>query len=143
MENESNREIKFRAWNGETMNYSIIAGKFGAFWINAGINNDGLDENDKASLTKFNTKCLETTKVMHFTGLKDKNGKEIYENDLIKRGSKIMQVIWAQQASQFWLIWQDDKGIKRYEPLIATFGDDSGYFSNDNLEVIGNIYENK
>lgn len=134
--------LKFRAWNGDTMNYSIMVGKFGAFWINSGKNNDGLDENDKASLTPFNTKCSEATKVMQFSGIHDGNGKLMYEGDIVKGGSRTMQLVFKQEACQFWLIWEDYEGRNRYEPLTATYGDDTDYFSNDSLEVIGNIYEN-
>jgi uncharacterized phage protein (TIGR01671 family) len=136
------REIKFRAWNGETMHYPIMVGKFGAFWINAGKNNDGLDENDKASLTPFNTKCSETTKLMQFSGVHDGNGKLMYEGDVVKGGSRTMQIVFKQEACQFWLIWKDSEGVNRYEPLTATYRDDADYFSNDSLQVIGNIYEN-
>lgn len=132
----------FRAWNGETMNHNIIVGKFGAFWVNPGTKNDGINENDSASLTPFNTKCFETTKVMQFSGVHDGSGKLMYEGDIVKGGSRIMQLIFKQEACQFWLIWKDNEGINRYEPLTATYGDDRGYFANDNLGVIGNIYQN-
>ena len=133
MEKELSRQIKFRAWNGETMNYSIIAGKFGAFWINAGRNNDGLDENDKASLTKFNTKCLETTKVMQFTGLKDKNGKEIYEGDQLFICAGYSSIVEFKDAMFVSVYSHPEDG--EIIPLLDAVGKDT--------IVIGNIYENK
>jgi uncharacterized phage protein (TIGR01671 family) len=133
MEKELSREIKFRAWNGETMNYSIITGKFGAFWVNAGRNNDGLDENNKASLTKFNTKCLETTKVMQFTGLKDKNGKEIYEGDQLFICAGYSSIVEFKDAMFVSVYSHPEDG--EIIPLLDAVGKDT--------IVIGNIYENK
>lgn len=56
----SNREIKFRAWTGNEMFTMYNEG----FWAHA-------DNNSHWP-------------IMQFTGLKDKNGKEIYEGDRIR-----------------------------------------------------------
>lgn len=125
------REIKFRAFVGR-MEYDIMLGKFGVFYINSGITKDGLDPNDKATLTPFNTK-LDNAILMQFTGLFDKNGKEIYEGDIVeceqfgqKQKGKVIfrKGMWS---------WEFKKGKDSwlYECVKQWKG-----------EIIGNIYEN-
>lgn len=145
------REIKFRAWNGLTMNYNIIVGKFGAFWINPGINDDGLDQNDSACINPFNTKCSDGTHIMQFTGQKDKNMVEIYEGDIVR----ILYTDWCSKSSD------DKRTLEQYKRDISRIGtvvflEDSFCieFNEDchgsifegrhgEKEVIGNIYQNQ
>lgn len=112
-----NREIKFRLWDSDLgMEYSP---KFG------GMGND-LNNQLKNALGIL----------MQYTGLKDKNGKEIYEGDII------------QYEQQWWDIGMHNIGMHKE---VVSWNSDSSYahfaagdwsVEPEEVEIIGNIYEN-
>ena len=63
--------------------------------------------------------------LMQFTGLLDKNGKEIYEGDILKYRGKL-----SFNDPPFVVEWQNDDA--RW----------TEFYPSNNFEVIGNIYEN-
>jgi len=72
--------------------------------------------------------ALPNTILMQFTGLKDKNGKEIYESDILSVEDHInMEVLWDLKLG----MWITQSHRKLGEMLV-----------NYKCEVIGNIYEN-
>ena len=87
-------------------------------------------------------------KVMQFTGLKDKNGKEIYEGDILKdysdayvdhkKGMDVLWTVkWAIEFAMFVLENFDDVS----EMQDGTDPSPKQYIEK-HCEIIGNIYEN-
>ena len=123
------REIKFRIWvkdrkeifeviliNYVSKNVTYILERIGHF----------LNIRDN----KFNDVEFNDVEFMQYTGLKDKNGKEIYEGDIFHIGSK--KILYIVK----WI----DCGLKgRQIRNKSCIGLD---YWKDDIEVIGNIYEN-
>ena len=152
------RELKFRVWNGMEMIYDVTVGKFGTFYVNP--SNNGLDPNDSASLTSLTTKYHGDTPVMQYIGLKDKNNKDVYQDDIVTAWSEGVKgtfvIKWRQEGSPCWILfpaWQGGKtwhisathhtSGKQFISVDAEISttDKEGYY-DDGLEVIGNIYSN-
>lgn len=94
--------------------------------------------------------------LMQYIGLKDKNGKEIYEGDILKTdGVPNVHVYWFEQEARWNLQYVDKitqdisnilmKILNYYEPQQEN-GPGTDCQLNDTIsytsEIIGNIYEN-
>lgn len=85
---------------------------------------------------------IEPSTICQCTGLKDKNGKLIWENDVVKRNFRLY-------SSETKYEEKENKGIVKYDSDFARFGYQCSVFAmlggskkHDTLEVIGNIFDN-
>jgi len=135
------RDIKFRAWDDKKKQWLLgyDYGSLGGFSLFGECVMMG--EWEGVLRTFFSERGdykFENLKVMQYTGLKDKNGKEIYEGDIYKtnNGGSLHLVSYRTGAFCGSYIGSDEKP----EPLGWTNNEED---RNQNwLEVIGNIYKN-
>ena len=124
------REIKFRAWNidKKIMCYNDED--------NSGEYLDGIKSSEVNEVNNiFNPFGKQVYIWMQFTGLKDKNGKSIFEGDIIINKLDINDVTSHDGVST--VTWEEGAFYARGNNHCNLAG---GYFSY--FEVIGNIYEN-
>ena len=114
-----NMEIKFRAWDGKEMHTPTESQEFANIKFHAWMD------------TPKTVQQMKEIFIMQYTGLKDKNGKEIYEGDICKAsypGSSetpyMNKIIWNE--SEFGFSFAN-------APLYVW----------EAFTVIGNIYENQ
>ena len=118
------REIKYRMWNKkENKMYKVGQINF---------------DNKRIFMENYNmyicsSYSFEDIEIMQFTGLHDKNGKKIYESDVIE---VTRQCIWEKGIVVF---IDGCFFIKVNETLLALYESEP---NNYELKVIGNIYEN-
>ena len=72
--------------------------------------------------------------VCQFTGLYDKNGRKIFEGDIVERGGRIWRVEYGDNYGKFMMTTYTEKGV--------SWDRDFDTIPPDWCEVIGNIYDN-
>ena len=117
------REIKFRAWNK--------GWKRGVVYFTLDKLHDGFVYCGIKSDVSIN---LKGTELMQYTGLHDKNGKEIYEGDIVKENDTYTAKIeFISGCFVYNFVDTPEDWSNEYIPV---------YGGSRDTEVIGNIYEN-
>ena len=129
------RKIKFRGkvmWNGNH--------KFSGDWVYGYYRNN---DNGNAFITEtvddfdnyiFDEIEIDENTVGQFTGLKDKNGKEIYEGDILKIDKEDYKYIVKFYSGCFVTVNKYDEHYEQAKALGSLF--------TLEIEIIGNIYDN-
>ena len=107
------KELKFRAWDGKKMIEDAIP----------------TSETSIIELFEYEWQETEVKAVEQYTGLKDKNGKEIYDGDILLDD--------IGEPCEPWTVKFDDgKFIGEIQGVVEDL------FELTDLEIIGNIHEN-
>lgn len=122
-----NREIKFRVWDNRCKN-----------WLNPDETNDGAGLTfdgqvafcDQSQFGYINPKHKDKFVIQQFTGLKDRNGKEIYEGDFLRGEEYELPVKVIFSGAAFRLKYSN-RELEFYESS-----------EKIGMEIVGNIFEN-
>lgn len=123
------REIKFRAWDGKSREIFYPAdsnkpfGENDEYWgYDWGIFNSSMERLRSSGAI-----------LMQYTGLKDRNGREIYEGDICRVPARGVMKPWICEVKYLEVNGSDDMGTNMIGfPRLDEYG---------LPEIIGNIYE--
>ena len=118
------REIKFRCWDKKCKQEDLQMFSW--------------EEMKDTQMNDFFSNHNKRYKLMQYTGLKDKNGMEVYEGDIVREQRKRFK------DKHFVAKWNNGIGSYTFKPVdkSATSWPCFNIGTVENLEVVGNIYEN-
>ena len=137
------REIKFRAWDKERKEMrEVELMDWSDWWVSTGSTGEREEPSKYGERNSFKNEQTDRHILMQYTGLKDKNGKEIYEGDVVNaswydydepRDDAFGEVFFNGNWMAY-CIWKED------EKSISEMNGQGAYHWE--IEVVGNIYEN-
>ena len=128
---------KFRVWNKKTESFI----NYGDLMLD--LKNGKVYAGD-VGMPEYTIDVTKQVVLMQSTGLKDKNGVEIFEGDIVVAWSNGLEgtfvIKWRQEGSPSWILypaWQNSEFWNLHGSLHS-----DGQHYDKGIEVIGNIYEN-
>jgi len=123
------REIKFRCWdkNNKNMVYQFLESSDHHGYLDYSV---CIDDGGYLHVENYNGDSLE---LMQFTGLLDRNGKEIYEGDVIETNG-------IENCEKALIIFHDGAFVADFEEFNFIGWE---HLNGLDMTVIGNIYQNK
>ena len=129
------REIKFRAWDKNRKEMFIVDE---LSYTVEGSRTLLASQKDLSSQNAiFNQMIIRSGQypIMQYIGLRDKNGKEIYEGDIVKCKQPSVRIVeWSNVMSKFCLRFPGSK--------FSNYGIGESPKFTEHFAVIGNIYAN-
>ena len=131
------RELKFRCWGIKENKYlklhsiHLSTSKFIVSYYGVGGGNISI--------------ALKDVIIEQYTGLKDKNGKEIYEGDIVEQfvcGVKKFKGKEVGRKTVWQVRWNEEECCFELHYLSGSLFGDSLMAKGEEYEVIGNIHEN-
>ncbi|KKN83579.1 hypothetical protein LCGC14_0298180 [marine sediment metagenome] len=130
------RELKFRAWDQAEKKW--IPGGYGFHITGEAMMLGGL----------FQDRCLgelDDVEITQWTGLLDKNGKEIFEGDIVATGTSedhVLAVVRFGKGERICWHYDDHKELEFHGWYLEGLIDCEDELYNREMIIVGNVYEN-
>lgn len=102
------RELKFRAWDKGINKWLCHYESIGGFDLMGECVLFGEWAKELPSMERWDDVII-----MQFTGLKDKNGKQLYDQDIIQTDQGTLFIIEFNQQEMQWVLYQTNDGSHR------------------------------